>query len=117
MKRSVATISLAVRASPLCTAGIAEMLLQSHNAEIVILPALPGEWKTGKVTGLRARGGFSVDIEWTSEENEKSEEYKDNKMIVTASVTADKTCEAVVRYKDSIQRLSLIKGVAHKVLF
>lgn len=46
------------------TAGIAEMLLQSHNGEVRILPALPQAWPEGKITGLKARGNFIADIEW-----------------------------------------------------
>ena len=76
------------------TAGIAEMLLQSHQNEIHLLPALPQEWEEGKVKGLRARGGFRVDMEW-----------QDNQLTVV-TITANSSGICRIRTKTPLE----IKG-------
>jgi alpha-L-fucosidase 2 len=68
---------------------MAEMLLQSHLDQIILLPALPDEWKDGTVTGLLARGGHKVDIQW-----------KDGELVKAVITTAGKI--PVIRVKDKI---------------
>jgi len=77
------------------TAGVAEMLIQSHTHEIVLLPALPDAWKTGSVKGLCARGGFVVDINW-----------QDGKLI-TATIHSQTGTVCTVQYKGKTRELTL----------
>ncbi len=83
------------------TTAITEMLLQSHAGEINLLPALPGKYPTGSVSGLRARGGYKVDIFW--------DEGKLTKAVIEADRT--KKDEIVsVRYGDMVKPIELMKG-------
>ena len=80
------------------TAGIAEMLIQSHNNQLEILPALPDAWKSGKVKGLKARGGINVDMEWDNGKLRKSTLYS----------TIDQTLK--IKYKSDVQTIIIKKG-------
>ena len=84
------------------TAGIAEMLLQSQNGDINLLPALPAAWKSGEITGLKARGNYEVAIEW------------DNGELVKATIHSLSGSIPVVRVKSKetfidSKRIILIK--------
>ncbi|MFA9391026.1 MAG: glycoside hydrolase N-terminal domain-containing protein [Prolixibacteraceae bacterium] len=80
------------------TAGIAEMLLQSHANEISLLPALPVEWASGKVTGLKARGGYTVDVEW-----EKG-------ILKGATIKSENGLPLQIRYANQVKQLEIKKG-------
>ena len=82
------------------TAGIAELLLQSQAGQIELLPALPGGWKKGSVRGLRARGGYEVDIEWNA--------GRLTKAVIRGITNPAPTCS--VRYGQAVKELPLARG-------
>lgn len=82
------------------TAGVAEMLLQSQNSELHLLPAVPRIWRSGTVKGLRARGGFEVSIEWN------------NNIISNAKIVSLLGNECVIRTNDPV----MLKGTNIKAV-
>ncbi len=79
-------------------AAIGEMLVQSQDGTIHLLPALPDDWKNGKVSGMRARGGFQVDITW-----------RDGKLI-SATIRSDLGEPCIVHYGGKVVELKIKRG-------
>lgn len=88
------------------TAGMAEMLLQSHTGKIVILPALPEAWKNGYVKGLCARGGYELDIYW-----------ENNKLKKVYILSKIQDSDIRLSYKEAERSVNLKKGEKTEVLF
>ncbi len=93
------------------TAGVTELLLQSQNTtpdgihEIDLLPALPGVWPTGSVSGLKARDNVTVDLMWN------------NGRLVSATLTSATAAKHTVRYRGTAKQVSLTAGVPTAVTF
>jgi alpha-L-fucosidase 2 len=85
------------------TAGIAESLLQSHSDEIVLLPALAETWPTGSITGLRARGGYTVDMKW------------ENGKLISAEISNPDGGTCNVRYNGHVQKIVVSRDTPYKI--
>lgn len=80
------------------TAGIAEMLLQSHGGDIHLLPALPKKWADGEVKGLMARGGFEIDMKW------------ENGKLQTVRILSKLGNDFQLRYGEKVENFAITKG-------
>ncbi|MCR4794720.1 MAG: glycoside hydrolase family 95 protein [Ruminococcus sp.] len=102
------------------TAAIAEALLQSCGGEIDLLPALPDEWKTGHVKGLKAKGGYTFDIYWVESKLTTAEIYSeaDGEMHLRANCVASITCDGISvnsRIEDGVIIFNTEKGKTYTV--
>ena len=86
------------------TAGVTEMLIQCHAGFIHVLPALPDVWHEGKLTGIRVRGNFIVDIEWRDNNLER---------LILYSGSGE---NCILKYKGMTMNLSTEKGKRYEIV-
>ena len=103
------------------TAGIAEMLIQSHDGFIELLPAIPDQWTVGSFKGLRVRGGAEVSASWKNNQLQNAEILAsvDNEFMlkVPESVSTVKRNGNSIELKDGFVKLSLTKGERVEMTF
>ena len=87
------------------TAGVTEMLLQSHMGFIQLLPALPNAWKDGSVSGICAKGNFEVDMIW------------ENNQLKEATVRSGAGGNCVIKYGDKMLSFKTIKGQSYQIKY
>ncbi|MDR2233336.1 MAG: glycoside hydrolase family 95 protein [Tannerella sp.] len=88
------------------TAGIAEMLIQSHQDNLItLLPAIPKDWERGEVKGLKARGNITVDMRW--------EDHR----LTAATLTAAQDCTVQVKIEGKVRKVTLKKGKPENISF
>ena len=87
------------------TAGVTEMLMQSHMGFIHLLPALPDAWKDGEVKGLCAKGNFELDIQWNNGE------------LVSVNILSKNGGNCELRYQDAVISLKTVKGKTYGLAF
>lgn len=87
------------------TAGVTEMLLQSHMGFIQLLPALPNAWKDGSVSGICAKGNFEVDMIW------------ENNQLKEATVHSGAGGNCVIKYGDKMLSFKTIKGQSYQIKY
>ena len=87
------------------TAGVTEMLLQSHMGFIQLLPALPNAWKDGSVSGICAKGNFEVDMIW------------ENNQLKEATVRSGAGGNCVIKYGDKMLSFKTIKGQSYQLKY
>jgi len=95
-------------------AGIAEMLVQSHAGYVELLPALPKEWPSGSIKGLRLRGGFALDMSWSKGKLVEAVIHSSRRKVLTVKMQPDWICDTG-RTESGMLSVSTKKSVGTKI--